>query len=407
MLTSPALFSSSSSSPALDARQLVALRRRRGLAARQYERGRGRRRLAFAGRGRLECRRRRRRRPARRPRATRSSARRLTCRPAPSRHVSAPPRARPAPREFLGDDSLGHERQPPRRRARAHPAPATASIASTDAAASGVGAASRVTDAAATARTRAISSRADAMRLSRIRGFPHAMQFVERGLQHADRGLVGRDATRLERSEERLHLVAQVAHGAYAGHARPALQRVQDALQLRDAAAIRAVRGPVRQRGIGLLEQLGRLLAEDRRDVGVEIRLGLLVGRRRRGPRPRQRPGRREQRLRRQRQVGRQRGHEQVRLGQFLVARRRASGVSLRPGLGERALARLGEPRELRVERSFERMPSGDQRGPGPGRSRCPPRRCATTFSRQCTVSRSSRSPSSGSPRPLSWSLRT
>ena len=136
--------------------------------------------------------------------------------------------------------------------------------------------------------------------LSGVRGFPHVVQFVERGLQHADRGLVRRNASRLERGEERLYLVAQVTHGADAGHARPALQRVQDTLEFRDAAAIGAVRGPCRERRIRLLEQFGRFLAEDRRNVGVEVGLGLRVGRRHRGFRGRHHGGgRRDERLRR------------------------------------------------------------------------------------------------------------
>ena len=71
--------------------------------------------------------------------------------------------------------------------------------------------------------------------------------------------------------------MAQVTHRPDAGHARATLERVQYALQFGDAHAIRAVAAPAAERGLGLLEKLGGLLAEDRGDVCVESGLRALV----------------------------------------------------------------------------------------------------------------------------------
>ena len=105
----------------------------------------------------------------------------------------------------------------------------------------------------------------------RVRHLAHAVQFVDRCLQHVERRCVAGGRAGLDRREERFDFVAQVAHGANARHARTALQRMQQALELGDLAAIGTVGAPVRERRLGLLEQLGGLLAEDRGDVRVEV----------------------------------------------------------------------------------------------------------------------------------------
>ena len=83
------------------------------------------------------------------------------------------------------------------------------------------------------------------------------------------------DRADLDRLQQRFDLVAHVAHRADAGHACAALQRVQQALQFRDLAAVRAVATPTRERGFALLEQFGGFLAENRGDVGVELGFGV------------------------------------------------------------------------------------------------------------------------------------
>ena len=65
-----------------------------------------------------------------------------------------------------------------------------------------------------------------------------------------------RHAARLERLEAGLHLVAQVAHRAQAGHAGTALERVEQALQLADRDVIGTIRAPAAEHGVRLLEQL-------------------------------------------------------------------------------------------------------------------------------------------------------
>ena len=65
--------------------------------------------------------------------------------------------------------------------------------------------------------------------------------------------------------------MTQVAHGADARHAGTALERVQQSLELDDLRVVRSIGPPAPERSLGLFEQLGRFLAEDRRDVRVEV----------------------------------------------------------------------------------------------------------------------------------------
>jgi hypothetical protein len=110
-----------------------------------------------------------------------------------------------------------------------------------------------------------------AKRLLAGRRIAQTMQLVERRLHDVDRGLDVRHRADLEGLEQRLELVAQVAHRPDPGHPRAALQRVQQPTQLDHVAAVRAIATPRRDCGIRLLEQLARLVAEDRRDVRIEL----------------------------------------------------------------------------------------------------------------------------------------
>ena len=69
---------------------------------------------------------------------------------------------------------------------------------------------------------------------------------------------------------------------ADARHARTALQRVHDALELEHQRAVGAIANPRRQRMVGGLEQLGGLFGEDGRDIRIEIAVVVLFFDRRR-----------------------------------------------------------------------------------------------------------------------------
>ncbi len=73
--------------------------------------------------------------------------------------------------------------------------------------------------------------------LARVGHFAHAVQFVERALQHVEGRSIARRRARFDRGEERFDFVAQVTHGADARHAGAALERVQQSLELGDLRA--------------------------------------------------------------------------------------------------------------------------------------------------------------------------
>ena len=148
------------------------------------------------------------------------------------------------------------------------------------------GAGHRSLDAARLARHREPTDPGDQRRgglqpLAAARLLPHPVQLVERGLQHLEALGHRLDLAGLERGEERLDFVAQVAHRANARHPGTALDRVQQPLEFGQLARVRPILPPVRQRGFRLLEQLAGLLAEDGRDVRVELLLDGLRHRRR------------------------------------------------------------------------------------------------------------------------------
>ena len=72
-------------------------------------------------------------------------------------------------------------------------------------------------------------------------------------------------------NDQALELMAQIAHGRDARHARAALEGVQLALQLGDSLLVLAIAIPGGERGLSRLEQLGRLLAVDIRDLVIEL----------------------------------------------------------------------------------------------------------------------------------------
>ena len=214
----------------------------------------------------------------------------------------------------------------------------------------------------------------------------HPVQLVERTLQHVKCSRIGRRHARFDRGQERFDLVTQVAHGADARHAGTALERVQQSLELGDLRVVRSIGPPASERRLGLFEQLGRFLAEDRRDVRVEVlaKAGFVVLRHWQVDRRRGRFGRRDRRqvqprgqrivrsrvvdvwfVRTQRVVG----HLRQRRVRKLLGRhcrrivddhgqvRRGRHARL-PGLRERTLRRGGKLRELRVELQVQRQPT-------------------------------------------------
>ncbi len=106
---------------------------------------------------------------------------------------------------------------------------------------------------------------------ARVDEIAHAIEFVEARLQDLEDPLVELRSTSIHLVEQRLHLVAEVAHRSNASHPGTALDGVQCALQFHDALAASAVGTQCTEGAVGRLEQLGRLLAEDRGDVRIVV----------------------------------------------------------------------------------------------------------------------------------------
>src|SRR5207342_3657654 len=73
------------------------------------------------------------------------------------------------------------------------------------------------------------------------------------------------------RFEQRLHRVAEFAHGHDAGHARAALERVQVALHADQVFAFARRFAQGREQAVGMVEQVAAFLDEDVDEFGVEV----------------------------------------------------------------------------------------------------------------------------------------
>ncbi len=104
-------------------------------------------------------------------------------------------------------------------------------------------------------------------------GFAHASQLIERCLREAERAVVGRHDTAVDLHEQRFELVAQIAHGNEACHARAALERVQRAFQRDQSIDAAAVFVPLGERTLRLIDEFHGLISKDAGDFLVEVRL--------------------------------------------------------------------------------------------------------------------------------------
>ena len=154
-------------------------------------------------------------------------------------------------------------------------------------------------------RAAAMSPAAAPWRAAGVDGVAHLLQLVESALHEVERRRRRPAAPLGDARQQRLERVAQVAHRQDAGHARAALQRVQEALQHGDGGLILAL-PHVLQRGFGVVENLRGFLGEDRGDLRIEGARFAAARRRRRGAAgcaawlpPRRRPAARETRAHR------------------------------------------------------------------------------------------------------------
>ncbi|OHE85263.1 MAG: hypothetical protein A2190_02830 [Lysobacterales bacterium RIFOXYA1_FULL_69_10] len=97
------------------------------------------------------------------------------------------------------------------------------------------------------------------------------MQAVEAQLQQWDAVLAQLAALVDDRLKQRLHDVAELAHGHDAGHARATLQGVQVALQADQRLALGRVLAQLGQQAVGVVEQVAAFLDEDVDQFRVEF----------------------------------------------------------------------------------------------------------------------------------------
>ena len=100
----------------------------------------------------------------------------------------------------------------------------------------------------------------------------HAVQFVDTPLQQLVDSLSHPNTSFIERDQQRLDLVAQVAHRRDTGHASTALERMQVPLEFVHRLG-RTFLHPVDQCLVGRFQQLGRFFREDGGDLGVVLGL--------------------------------------------------------------------------------------------------------------------------------------
>ena len=96
----------------------------------------------------------------------------------------------------------------------------------------------------------------------------HAVQFVNTALQQVLDSGCRFDAPVVDRDQQCLNLMTQVAHGRDPGHARTTFQRMQMTLELVHRLC-RTLPDPIDKCPVRRLEQLGRLFREDRRDLNI------------------------------------------------------------------------------------------------------------------------------------------
>ena len=99
-------------------------------------------------------------------------------------------------------------------------------------------------------------------------GVAHLLELVERTLHDIESRGRGFDVAAGNPFDQRLERVAQRAHRGDAGHPRSALERVQQTLEL-DGRGRRGILTQRAQRELRVVEKLGRLLGENRGDLGV------------------------------------------------------------------------------------------------------------------------------------------
>ncbi len=102
---------------------------------------------------------------------------------------------------------------------------------------------------------------------ARVDGVAHLLELVERTLHDIESRGRGFDVAAGNPLDQRLERVAQRAHRRDAGHPRSALERVQQTLEL-DGRGRRGILTQRAQRELRVVENLGRLLGENRGDLG-------------------------------------------------------------------------------------------------------------------------------------------
>src|SRR3546814_108726 len=97
------------------------------------------------------------------------------------------------------------------------------------------------------------------------------MQSVEAAFEQRDAVAAKFAALFDHRLEQRLHGVAQLAHGHDAGHARATLDGVQVALQPDQRLALGGALAQLREQAVGMIKQVTGLLDEDVDKLGVQV----------------------------------------------------------------------------------------------------------------------------------------
>ena len=133
--------------------------------------------------------------------------------------------------------------------------------------------------------TRALTRRLDEPcheRTSRMDGLagrdrvPHLVELIYAPLHEARRCRIRSHASTRHLRKQRLERVAQVPHRRDAGHARAALERMQEPLQLEKPLRLGRGRLDIAERSFGLIEELRGFLGKDCGDLGIVARRGLV-----------------------------------------------------------------------------------------------------------------------------------
>ena len=102
-------------------------------------------------------------------------------------------------------------------------------------------------------------------------GIAHAVQLVQRPLQQGTDPRCRFDPAVVERSDQRLEFMAQIAHSPDAGHAGTAFQGVQMTFEFMHVLLRSRIPDPLDERFVGGFEQLRGFLGENRRDLCVVL----------------------------------------------------------------------------------------------------------------------------------------